>query len=308
MSSIHWRVIGGAALVVALIGVMVLLVQHDASGNAPSAERSIRDVLGEYDYLSGFALIYVEESGIPLFIAGDAFLVYVGHRLPSRLPVFIAAWLGFTLAVTLGASNLYLVARRYGRRLVKHRLAEFLHLTPRTLESAERWFARWGPWALIFGRHVPGLRVPLTVAAGVLLLPYRTFAFSLAVSSSAWAAAFLTVGAVFGDSVERAIRSQPLIYVSAAVGVFIVLLAAGGLRLVVGRAGRTPDGPPLVIDHTSLWEPLETDLLGTARNRPVISSSRVPGSSGLCIGPTPGGHLSAIHYADSAVQRPACRP
>ena len=238
MSSIHWRVLGGAALVVALIGVMVLLVQHDASGDAPSAERSIRDLLREYGYLAGFALIYVEESGIPLFIAGDAFLVYVGHRLPSRVPVFVAAWLGFTLAVTLGATNLYLVARRYGRRLVEHRLADFLQLTPRTLESAERWFARWGPWALIFGRHVPGLRVPLTVAAGVLLLPYRMFAISIAVSSSAWAAAFLTVGAIFGDSVERAIRSRPLVFSAVAVGIFVVLFAAGGLRYVVQRRRR----------------------------------------------------------------------
>jgi len=41
-----------------------------------------------------------------------------------------------------------------------------LHLTPQRLERAEGWFVRWGAWALIFGRHIFGLRVPLTVAAG----------------------------------------------------------------------------------------------------------------------------------------------
>jgi membrane-associated protein len=181
----RWRVIGGAALLLALIAAMALLVRHDAAGDAPPPETSIGHLLREYGYLVGFALIYVEESGIPLFIAGDAFLVYVGHRLPGELPIFLVAWLGFTLAVTLGATNLYLVARRYGRSLLKHRLAGLFHLNPQTLETAEHWFARWGPWALIFGRHVPGLRVPLTVAAGLLLLPYRVFAVSVAVSSSA---------------------------------------------------------------------------------------------------------------------------
>lgn len=231
------RVVGGAALVIFVIVVMTVLAVHDASSDAADAEMSIGGLLHEYGYLGGFALIYVEESGIPLFIAGDAFLVYVGHRLPDHLPIFVAAWLGFTLAVTLGATNLYLIARRYRRRLVEHRLALFLHVNPRTLEMAEQWFARFGPWALIFGRHIPGLRVPLTIAAGILHLPYHIFAISVAVSSSAWAAAFLALGAIFGDSVERSIRSRPLLYGVAVVTIFVLTAGLVALRRAAKRSG-----------------------------------------------------------------------
>ena len=226
----RWRVIGGIGLLIAVIVTMWLLVEHDASGELPSADRSIGAILRDDGYLVGFALIYIEESGPPLFIPGDAFLLYVGHRLPHNFPVLIAAWLGFTLAVTLGATNLYLLSRRYGRRLLQHRIARFLELTPSRLDRAEVWFARYGPWTLVFGRHIPGFRVPLTVAAGILKLRYRVFAISVAVSSAAWAGVFLLLGVLFGDSLERSIRGSPVVWGGAAAMIVLVVIAVAFLR------------------------------------------------------------------------------
>jgi membrane protein DedA with SNARE-associated domain len=236
--STRWRIAAGAVLVVLVMIAMALLVRHDAAGQAPDADVAIGDVLRTYGYLVGFALIYIEESGLPLFIPGDAFLLYVGHRLPRNLPVFLFAWLGFVAAVTFGATNLYLLSRRYGRRVLEHRFAAVLHVTPRRLEQAEQSFRRWGAWALIFGRHIPGLRVPLTVAAGVLKLPYRVFALSVAVSSAAWAGAFLALGALFGNSIERSIRSSPWIYfvsVVLVVGVIVVVTLVRSRRTAAPR-------------------------------------------------------------------------
>jgi membrane protein DedA with SNARE-associated domain len=228
--SARWRIIGGILLLIAVIVAMWLLVEHDASGELPQSDRSIGQILKDDGYLGGFALIYVEESGLPLFIPGDAFLLYVGHRLPHNFPVLFAAWLGFTLAVTLGATNLYLLSRRYGRRLLEHRIARFLELTPSRLDRAEAWFERWGPWTLIFGRHIPGFRVPLTVAAGILKLRYRIFAISVAVSSAAWAGVFLLLGVLFGDSLERSIRSSPLVWGGGAAMIVVVVVGVAFLR------------------------------------------------------------------------------
>jgi membrane protein DedA with SNARE-associated domain len=225
--------------VVLVIAVMVLLVENDASGQTAETDDSIGTILRQDGYLVGFALIYIEESGVPLFIPGDAFLVYVGHRLPHNMPVFLAAWIGFVLAVTFGATNLYLLSRRYGRRLLEHRVANVLHLTPARLDTAENSFRRWGPWALIFGRHILGLRVPLTVAAGVLKLPYRTFAISVAVSSAAWAGLFLLLGALFGDRVERSIRSSPLLYGAAGAAIVVVVVVV----VIVRSRLRPSEGP-----------------------------------------------------------------
>lgn len=217
------RVVGGALLVLAVIVGMVLLIEHDVSGELPDADVSIGGLLNQYGYLAGFGLIYIEESGIPLFIPGDAFLLYVGHRLPPNIPILLAAWVGFILAVVFGATNLYLLSRRYGRRLLEHRLAKYFHLTHDRMDRAEHWFRRYGPWVLIFGRHIPGMRVPLTVAAGILELPYGIFAISVAVSSAAWAGVFLALGALFGMSIERFIRSTPLLYVGVVAAAFVIV-------------------------------------------------------------------------------------
>lgn len=229
-SGVRWRVLAGALVLIAVMVAMVLMVEHDASGQVPEADRSIGSVLRHDGYLAGFALIYIEESGVPLFIPGDAFLLYVGHRLPHNLPVLLAAWLGFIVAVTLGATNLYLISRRYGRRLLEHRLAKVLHLTHDRLENGELWFRRWGPWTLIVGRHVPGFRVPLTVAAGVLKLKYPVFAASVAVSSSVWAGAFLILGVLFGSRLEHSIRSAPLVFLGIALAVVVVVITVASLR------------------------------------------------------------------------------
>jgi membrane protein DedA with SNARE-associated domain len=239
--SARWRVLGGVVLLIAVIVIMWLLIEHDASGELPSADQSIRAILRDDGYLVGFALIYIEESGPPLFIPGDAFLLYVGHRLPHNFPILLAAWLGFTLAVTLGATNLYLLSRRYGRRLLQHRMARFLELTPARLDKAEEWFARYGAWTLVFGRHIPGFRVPLTVAAGILKLRYRVFAVSVAVSSAAWAGVFLLLGVIFGDSLERSIRSSPLVWGGSAALIVVVVVAVAILR---SRRDKTLDDQP----------------------------------------------------------------
>jgi len=116
-------------------------LQMEPSGGWPD----LREATTRFGYLGGFLLIYVEESGIPLFIPGDVFLVYVEHRLPADPWAWLAAWAGFVVAVVLGAMNLYLLSRRLGRRVLAHPFARFLHLTPERLAKAESGFDAGAP-------------------------------------------------------------------------------------------------------------------------------------------------------------------
>src|SRR5204862_76528 len=56
------------------------------------------------------------------------------------------------------------------------------------LAKAEVWFKRYGVLAIIFGRHIPGFRIPITVACGAFRIPYPVFAPSPAASISISAA------------------------------------------------------------------------------------------------------------------------
>jgi membrane protein DedA with SNARE-associated domain len=72
--------------------------------------------------------------------------------------------------------------------------------------------------------------VPLTVVAGILELPYPIFAISVAVSSAIWAGVFLALGAIFGSSIEKSIRSNLLLFGEVAVVIVVVVVAVAYLR------------------------------------------------------------------------------
>ena len=76
---------------------------------------------------------------------------------------------------------------RYGHRV---------GLSRARLDRAERWLHRYGPLAIIAGRLIPGLRVPTTIACGVLSLPLRTFLPSMAVGALLYVAFYTLLGYV----------------------------------------------------------------------------------------------------------------
>src|SRR3982074_2112213 len=147
--------------VAAIVGLMVFAI---LAGDVPELVRDGAFVVGHllrrFGVAAAFGLLYAEESGIPMPMPGDVFVMYVGHHAGQSVLTMLAAWLGLITVVVLGASNLYWISARWGRSIVEHRLAKVLHLTPARIDQAERWFGRYGVWTLVFGRHVPGLRVP----------------------------------------------------------------------------------------------------------------------------------------------------
>jgi len=218
---------GGLALVLALLVVAVL--EGDLPDLVSDVTGYVGNVLPRYGLPAAFVLLFLEESGVPMPMPGDVFVMYVGHQVPDGLIWWCAAWLGLIICSTTGSTILYLISRRWGPRIATSKLALLLHLTPARLDRAGRWFLRWGPWAIIFGRHVPGLRVPVTVVAGVFQVRYAVFAASVAVSTGIWAAFFLFVGIRYGERVEQFLalhrgtyRFIPLLLVAALI-VYVVL-------------------------------------------------------------------------------------
>ena len=217
---------------IAVIAVLILatiIASAILEGDLPEVARlgahGLRQFFHQYSYATGFGLLYIEESGIPLPAPGDVFVLYVGAHVPRHPIAWIAAWLGLIVAVTLGATNLFFLSRHFGRRLVESRFAEFVHLSPERLARAEGWFARYGVLAIIFGRHIPGFRVPITVAAGVFKARYPIFAVSVAISTAIWAGIVIIIGINFGTRLETFLRLHVQLYF--VWGAIVLLLIAG---------------------------------------------------------------------------------
>lgn len=248
---LHLIAIGLVALAAVLVSALLYGdLPEFLRADLPEFGRSMRQLFVHFSYVPGFALLYVEESGIPLPAPGDVFVMYVGVHIPHTFWAWLIAWLGLILAVVLGATNLFLLSRRFGRRLVHSQFADYVHLTPERLEKAERWFQKYGVLAIIFGRHIPGFRVPITVMAGTLGVPYKVFAPSVAVSTAIWAGVMLTLGMTVGPRLSLLLQAHSFIYFIWA-GIITVLivsiyirqrrrLAAGGPRPEPKRPVESP--------------------------------------------------------------------
>jgi len=180
--------------------------------------------------LFGVALVGIEESGLPLPISGDLLIMYSASRAGSSLNGWIFLGIGFEFAVLVGSSILFAISRRWGPRLLLGAPGRALQLTPQRITRVEGWFRRWGIWAVIFGRQVPGFRVAVTVVAASFEIRYRVFIAGVAISAAVWVAVFMALGLLVGPKAAQLLgthQNSSLAILGAALLI--------GIVLVVGR-------------------------------------------------------------------------
>jgi membrane protein DedA with SNARE-associated domain len=223
-------------LLVALVLLILGILEGDLADDLTHVGSLVVGLLNRFGVAACLVLLYIEESGVPLPVPGDFYVAFVGKLYAGSFPSLLAAWLGILAVVVAGSSNLFWISRRWGPQLLRNRLVRrLLQLDEARLERARRWFDRWGALAIIFGRHLPGFRVTITVIAGSVGVPYTTFVPSVAVSTAIWAGVGLWLGATFGQSIGHILSSNPWIYL-AAFGLAIL-----GLAVLLVRAWRRAD-------------------------------------------------------------------
>ncbi len=172
------------------------------------AARALGHFVRSHQAIGLFLVIFAEELGIPLPAPGDAAITYGGYLTTTGAIPLPLAYVAVISAASSGSFCLYALSRRYGHPFLV-RFGPYIGLSSERLEAGERAFRRWGPWAVIVGRHVPGLRIVLSAFAGVFELPVRLFVPSVLVSAAIWAAIFLELGRALGRNSRLLFRLVP---------------------------------------------------------------------------------------------------
>jgi membrane protein DedA with SNARE-associated domain len=149
-----------------------------------------------------FFVIFFEELGVPLPAPGDVAIMYGGYLTTTGSIPYPLAYLAVVSGAVLGSACNLTISRRYGRPFIQ-RFGRYIGITDERLLRAERIFKRWGPWAIIIGRHIPGMRIVLSALSGILDVPFRVFIPCVVVSASIWAAIFLELGRRIGPRVRN---------------------------------------------------------------------------------------------------------
>jgi membrane protein DedA with SNARE-associated domain len=138
--------------------------------------------------------------------------------IPSEAVMTFAGWLlikekglGFewlalagvlgALGSTLGSLLFYYVGVCGGRPILE-RYGRYLLIAPSDMDKAERFFERWGTWAVFFGRMVPLVRSFISIPAGVARMDLRVFTIFTFLGSAVWATMLAYLGFKLGENWE----------------------------------------------------------------------------------------------------------
>jgi membrane protein DedA with SNARE-associated domain len=126
----------------------------------------------------------------------------------------------------------------YGRVELLERHGKWLHITPKQLAWADRWFERYGGATVFFSRMVPVIRTFISLPAGVARMPFWKFTFLSTIGITPWVIAFAVAGRELGDRWDE--WQERLHYVDYAI---LVAIAAAILYLFLRRR-RGPASKP----------------------------------------------------------------
>ena len=155
-------------------------------------------------YLTVGLVVGIESLGVPLpgeIVLVSAALLSSRHELEvSPLWIAIAATTGAVIGDSIG----YAIGRRYGMGLFDRLGQRFpRHFGPTHVRGAERLFARWGVFAVFFGRFIALLRIFAGPLAGALRMHYPRFLIANILGGICWAAGTTFAVYLLGIVAER---------------------------------------------------------------------------------------------------------
>ena len=154
------------------------------------------DLLQELGYAGLVVLMAVEHVFPP--IPSELVLPLAGFDVGRGNLSLVWALVASTAGSLIGASVLYLLARRGGRPLVL-RLRRVLRVGEEDLDRAEQRFQRHSAWMVVLGRMVPGVRSLVSLPPGLLRMPFGRYLALTLTGSLVWNTALIVAGQQLGS-------------------------------------------------------------------------------------------------------------
>jgi membrane protein DedA with SNARE-associated domain len=181
-------------------------------------------LVGTWGLPAIFVTMTGESAGLPI---SSEIVVPLGGALASQgklnlvLVVAIAS-----LANLTGSLIAFWLTRRYGERIVLSRLGRRLGLSRGHLKLANRFFERFGLWAVFIGRLLPIVRTYISFPAGVSKIGYIRFVLATLAGAIPWNLALAYAGYKLGQQYQTVARDISPFVIPIAIAVVLVLAAA----------------------------------------------------------------------------------
>lgn len=176
---------------------------------------ALTSLIGDHGLYAVFLLMLVDSvlpaaSELVMLYAGalaaGAFagqnVVLFGWQIDSHFWGFVAMSLAGVVGYTIGSVIGWWIGYYGGRPLIE-RHGRWLHLGPENLDRAERWFERWGDWAVFLGRMTPVVRSFVSIPAGIARMPLGRFTVLSFLGTIPWCFGIAGAGWALGSRYEE---------------------------------------------------------------------------------------------------------
>lgn len=187
------------------------------------------EMMSEFGYFGVFLLIMIENLFPP--IPSEVILTFGGFMSTfsdvTRLGVIIAA----TIGSVVGAMILYSIGSLIDvARLEKvvDRWGPLLRLNRKDIYKADKWFDKYGPWAVLFCRLIPLVRSLISLPAGMSNMNFLLFVLLTTIGSTIWNSVLVYLGFSVAENWEVVVH-----YMEIYSTIAYVILALSGIIAVV---------------------------------------------------------------------------
>ena len=156
------------------------------------------DVVGSYGAWAVFVLMILESACIP--VPSEAIMVFGGFLAGQGKVAFWAVVVAGVGGNLVGSWIAYWVGATKGREWALR--WHWLHITPARLDAADRWFVKYGDWAVLISRCLPIIRTFISLPAGVARMPFWRFSVLTLIGCIPWCLLLAYAGLAVGDNWE----------------------------------------------------------------------------------------------------------
>ena len=188
-------------------------------------------LVSTWGLLAIFVTMTGESAGLPI---SSEIVVPLGGALAAQGKLgFGGSFVELVLVIAVSSTaNLtgsliaFYLTRRFGERVVLSRAGRWMGLSIGHLRLANRFFDRWGLWAVFLGRLLPIVRTYISFPAGLSRIGYVRFTIVTLLGAIPWNAGLAYAGFLLGQHYEEVATTLAPFAIPIAIAVVIVLAAA----------------------------------------------------------------------------------
>ena len=184
----------------------------------------LNSLVASWGLLAIFVTMTAESAGIPI---SSEIVVPLGGYLASqgRLNFFLVV-AASSVANLVGSLIAFYLTRRYGERVVLSRAGRLMGLSRGHLRLANRFFNRFGLWAVFVGRLLPVVRTYISFPAAISRMGYVWFSVATMAGAIPWNFVLAYAGYKLGQHYETVASTLHPFVIPIAIAVVILLVVA----------------------------------------------------------------------------------